>query len=282
MYQLKLNFMSRPFSSCQPVFPLSSFALIVLVFSQLLTACVSTKQLSYFQNAPGIHDTMTLTTRYEPVVQAGDVLSVQVSSLNPEATTFFNPYANFAVTERLPQTTNNSTTPLPPVTGYLVDNAGNIELPVLGKVAVAGQTTAQVRDRLRDKLREYLKEPTVNVRNQNFRISVMGEVARPSLFTIPNEQINLLEALSLAGDVTIYGKRENVLVIREENGVRTFTRLDLTRRDLFNSPYYHLHPNDVVYVEPGRARAALADRTNQVLPLALSGLSFLAIIFSRF
>ncbi|GAB3976825.1 hypothetical protein GCM10028806_37090 [Spirosoma terrae] len=178
--------------------------------------------------------------------------------------------------------TISSTTPLPAVNGYLVDNTGMIELPLLGKVNVTGKTVTEVKDQLRSSLKEYLKEPTVNVRNQNFRISVMGEVARPSLYTIPNEQITLLEALSLSGDVTIYGRRDNVLLIREENGKRSFNRIDLTRRDLFNSPYYHLHPNDVVYVEPGRVRAASADRTNQLLPIVLSGLSFVAIIFSRF
>ncbi len=180
------------------------------------------------------------------------------------------------------QPTPTSATPLPAQSGYLVDNTGAIELPVLGKVAVAGQTANQVKDRLRESLREYLKEPTVTIRNLNFRISVMGEVMRPSLFTIPNEQITLLEALSLSGDITIYGRRENVLIIREEDGKRTFARVDLTRRDLFSSPYYYLHPNDVVYVEPGKARAATADRTNQLLPIALSALSFVAIIVSRF
>jgi polysaccharide export outer membrane protein len=228
-------------------------------------------------------DTLTVATRYVPKIQPGDILSIQVSSLNPEASSFFNPYAALAIADRgSAQPMVTSATPLPAQNGYLVDNMGTIELPVLGKVTVAGRTASEVKDRLRESLKEYLKEPTVNIRNLNFRISVMGEVLRPSLFTIPNERITLLEALSLSGDVTIYGRRENVLIIREENGRRTFGRVDLTRRDLFSSPYYYLHPNDVVYVEPGKARAATADRTNQLLPIVLSGLSFLAIIFSRF
>ena len=256
---------------------------VLLAGSQLLTGCVQTKQLAYFQGEPGRTDALTIADRYVPKIQPGDVLSVQVSSLNPEASSFFNPYAALASADRGGiQTMVTSATPLPAQNGYLVDNAGLIELPVLGKVAVAGQTIIQVKDRLRESLKEYLKEPTVNIRNLNFRISVMGEVTRPSLFTIPNEQITLLEALSLSGDVTIYGRRENVLIIREENGKRTFARVDLTRRDLFSSPYYYLHPNDVVYVEPGKARAATADRTNQLLPIVLSALSFVAIIVSRF
>jgi polysaccharide export outer membrane protein len=178
--------------------------------------------------------------------------------------------------------TPTTITALPELSGYLVNPDGTLELPLIGKVPVGGLTTAQVADRIREKLKEYLKEPTVNIRNQNFRVSVMGEVARPSLFTIPNEKITMLEALSLAGDITIYGRRDNVLLIREVNGLRTFTRIDLTNRDLFRSPYFYLRPNDVIYVEPGRARVASADRTYQLLPIALSALSFLAIIFSRF
>lgn len=257
--------------------------LVLLTTGQLLTGCVQTKQLAYFQSDPNRVDTLTVAARYMPKIQLGDVLSVQISSLNPEASSFFNPYTSLAIADRggmQPMVT--TATPLPAQSGYLVDDSGTIELPVLGKIAVVGQTTTQVKDRLREALKEHLKEPTVNIRNLNFRISVMGEVMRPSLFTIPNEQITLLEALSLSGDVTIYGRRENVLIIREENGKRTFARVDLTRRDLFASPYYYLHPSDVVYVEPGKARAATADRTNQLLPIVLSALSFVAIIVSRF
>ncbi|MBC3787403.1 polysaccharide biosynthesis/export family protein [Spirosoma utsteinense] len=259
-------------------------SLLLLVSGHFMTGCVPTKQLVYFQGEPNRMDTLAVASRYVPKIQPGDVLSVQVSSLNPEASAFFNPYAQLAMADRggMQQNTTNSTTPLPAQNGYLVDNTGAIELPMLGKVNVAGQTTNQVKDRLRDSLKEFLKEPTVNIRNLNFRISVMGEVMRPALFTIPNEQITLLEALSLSGDVTIYGRRENVLIIREEDGKRTFARVDLTQRNLFSSPYYYLHPNDVIYVEPGKARAATADRTNQLLPLAISALSFIAVIATRF
>ena len=165
--------------------------------------------------------------------------------------------------------------------GYLVNEDGQIELPLIGKQTIQNLTNAQAAAAIRQKLLDYLKEPTVNVRNLNFQISISGEVARPSLFSIPNEQISLPAALGLAGDITIYGRRDNVLIIREENGQRTFTRLDLTKRDVFQSPYYYLRPNDIVYVEPGKSRVANADRTYQVLPIILSALSFIAIIVSR-
>lgn len=256
---------------------------LALLSSQFITGCVSTQELTYFQGQPGQTDALPLTSRYTPKIQSGDVLSVQVSSLNPEATTFFNPYAAVAVADRGGQSVVPGGPPTTPaMNGYLVDADGKIELPLLGKISVAGQTTAQIKDRLRGLLKEYLREPTVNVRNLSFTVSVMGEVARPSMLTVAKEQITLLEAISLAGDATIYGNRKNALIIREENGQRTFARVDLTRRDLFTSPYYYLHPNDVVYIEPGKARAAAADRTMQLVPIALSGLSFLAIIFSRY
>ncbi|GAA4459012.1 hypothetical protein GCM10023189_32120 [Nibrella saemangeumensis] len=151
----------------------------------------------------------------------------------------------------------------------------------MGKISVVGFSTAEASERILEKLKNFLKEPTVNVRNLSFRISVLGEVARPALFSIPNEQITLTEALGLAGDITIFGRRDNVMVIREENGKRIFSRIDLTQRDVFRSPFFYLHPNDVVYVEPTKARAANADRTNQLIPIVLSGLSIIAIITTR-
>ena len=253
--------------------------LIGVALVSLVSSCISSRQLVYFQNQSVVSDSIRMVDRFVPTVQPGDILSVRVSSLSPEAASFFNPPSATLPIDRL--MTPATITALPELSGYLVDTDGTLELPLIGKIPVKGLTTAQAADRIREPLKTYLKEPTVTIRNQNFRVSVMGEVARPSMFTIPNEKITFLEALSLSGDITIYGRRDNVLLIREVNGQRSFTRIDLTRRDLFRSPYYYLHPNDVIYVEPGRARVAAADRTYQVLPIVLSGLSFIAIIISR-
>jgi polysaccharide export outer membrane protein len=147
-----------------------SYGLLILTAlvaaSQWLMSCVQTKQLAYFQGQSTQLDTLTIAGRYVPTIQPGDVLSVQVSSLNPEASSFFNPYMSLAIADRgsMPMAPTIAT-PLPAQSGYLVDNAGTIELPVLGKVNVAGQTASQVKDRLRESLKEYLKEPTVNIRN---------------------------------------------------------------------------------------------------------------------
>lgn len=258
------------------------FFLSTLNLLGLLTGCVSSQKVIYFQGSQVDQDVerIKLPESYIPVIKAGDILSIQVSSLNAEASVMFNPYAPMsAVSARNGQQTNVNG--LPETPGYLVSPAGQVDLPLVGLQVVGGLTVAEAGKLIREKLQTYLKEPTVNVRNQNFRVSVLGEVARPSLFTIPNDRITLLEALSLAGDITIYGKRDNVLLIREEDGNKTFVRIDLTKRDLFRSPYYYLHPNDVLYVEPGKARITNADQFYQLAPTLLSALSFIAIILTR-
>ena len=246
-----------------------------------LTSCISSKKLVLYQKSKNDKDSVALAPRYISTIKIGDVLSVQVSSFSAEATALFNPYTTITAMSGASTMQNTSTTPLPYVPGYLVSEEGQIELPLIGKFTVQGLTNTQAAKQIRQKLLEYLKEPTVNVRNLNFQISVTGEVARPSLFTIPNEHVTLPEALGLAGDITIFGQRTNILVIREENGQRTFNRVDLTKRDLFRSPFYYLHPNDIVYVEPGKARIANADRTYQLVPIILSALSIIAIVITR-
>ncbi|WP_375444589.1 polysaccharide biosynthesis/export family protein [uncultured Fibrella sp.] len=244
-----------------------------------MSGCISSKELVLYQATGPGKDTLTLGANYIPTIKAGDVLSVQVGSLSPEASAFFNPY--MAMSAMGTSVQNSQTSALPYTPGYLVNESGKINLPILGDQLVQGLTTSQAAGEIRTKLLNYLKEPTVNVRNLNFHITVTGEVARPALYSIPNEQITLPEALGLAGDITIYGQRKNVLVIREENGKQTFNRIDLTKRDVFQSPFYHLHPNDVIYVEPGKSRVASADRFYQTVPIILSALSFIAIIISR-
>lgn len=251
------------------------FFLYFLLITPILTGCMSTKQLAYFQNLSSQSDSLLLKPYAAPIL-TGDLLAVEVSSLNPEASAYLNPYT----TQRTGQAYNPNA-PLPATDGYAVATDSTISLPLAGKLTVAGLTNEQAAARIQQKLRQYLKEPTVSVRNLNFRITVLGEVMRPSLFTISNERITLPQALGLAGDLTIYGRRENVLVVREEGGRRTYTRLDLTKREVFQSPYYYLHPNDVVYVEPGKSRAASTNMLYQIVPIVLSALSFVAIIVTN-
>ncbi|MBO0932058.1 polysaccharide biosynthesis/export family protein [Fibrella aquatilis] len=257
------------------LFLVGCFALVSL----FLGGCVNSRQLAYFQTATSAQDTLALGDRYVPPIKRGDVLSIQVSSLSAEASAIFNPYSSISVGDG--NTVRGTNTSLPQTSGYLVGDSGTVALPLIGQVKLEGLSNGRAAEVIRTKLRTYLKEPTVSVRNQNFRVSVLGEVTRPSLFTIPNEQLTLPEALGLAGDLTIYGRRDNVLIIREEGNKRTFARIDLTNRNAFQSPFYYLHPNDVVYVEPGKARIASTDRLYQISPIVLGILSIVAIILTR-
>ena len=263
-----------------------------------LTSCVSQKEITYFQKAPNQSDTMTVAQAYIPKIQPGDILSINVGSLNPLASSFFNPYSTMPLPTDNSQPSGNTggapqglgsgstgsglgsspTLAQSSAPGYLVDPAGTIEYPLLGTIKVAGLTTTETKDLIKNKLKLYLKEPSVYVRLLNYKISVMGEVLRPSVYVIPNETVTLPEALSMAGDLTIFGNRHNVLVIRDDNGKKEFGRIDLTTRELYSSPFYYLHANDVVYVEPGKGRIAQSDRAYQVFPLIVSVLSFITII----
>ena len=143
----------------------------------------------------------------------------------------------------------------PRVQTYRVFPNGNINFPVLGEIKLAGLSRAQATNLLQEKLSDYIKNPIVDIETVNYRITVLGEVARPGTYTAVNERITLVEAISLAGDLTIYGERENVLVIQDYDGKKTYTRVNLKSNDLFNSPVYYLSQNDVVYVEPNKTRA---------------------------
>lgn len=245
----------------------------------LLTSCVSQRDVTYFQPLDPTQDVGQMATveRFVVKIQPGDILSVMVSSLSAEASTMFNPY----LIEQSRTIQNSQTNNLQPAHGYLIDENGVIKLPLLGSLKIGGLSTLEATRLITDSLSRYLQEPTVNIRILNFRISVMGEVVRPSVYTVPNERITLPEAISLAGDMTIYGKRNNVMVIREIDGKREFARIDMTKRDIFTSPYFYLHPNDMVYVEPTKGKVTSSDRTIQLAPIIISGLSLLAVIITN-
>lgn len=277
LHYLKLNMFTRSFRQDRVSAVKQLASLLVLALT--LSSCVSSKNLALFQDGPNTTvDSLSLAKQYTPTVQIGDVLNVSVTSLNPEASAIFNLPENMSMVQG--QGLVASANPLAYQPGYVVSKEGTIDFPMLGKIQVIGQSTSQIGGTIKEKLKVYLKEPSVNVRNVNFRISVLGEVNHPSLFLINNEQVTILQALSMANDLTIFGKRENVMVIREENGKKTFARLDLTKRDVFSSPYYYLHPNDVVYVEPNQARVASTDNTYRVAPIVISAASAILVLVS--
>jgi polysaccharide export outer membrane protein len=233
-----------------------------------ISSCVSPKSIVYFQGDSLRLTSQEITQKYIPTIQSNDILSIVVGSLNAEANEVFNTPNTFT-TASTNYTTAGGGARVQPL-GYLVDNDGNIEIPLIGRLKVAGLRTNDAADTIRVRLKNYLKEPSVIVRNLNFKVSVLGEVARPSVYVIPDEKISIPEVLSLAGDLTIYGRRTNVMVIREENGSRQYARLDLTSREVFNSPFYYMHKNDIIYVEPIKTRINATDRNVQLLPVITS------------
>ena len=247
---------------------------LVVFFS--IIGCTNSRKAIYFNN---LSDT-TFTSAFvenQLVIQKNDLISISVSSLNPDASMVFN-------TPNLPTVTtttaNGSTTQM---TGYLVNSEGVIQFPVLGTIRATGLTKKQLSDTLVKKLvtKKLLVDPIVSIRFLNFRVTVMGEVARPTVITVANERISLLEAIGLAGDLTIYAKRDNVLLIREENGEKIIRRINLNSNEIFTSEFYYLKPNDIIYAEPNNAKITASSNTRQILPIVLSALSFVAIILTR-
>lgn len=167
--------------------------------------------------------------------------------------------------------------------GYLVDNGGNIEIPLLGALKAAGLTKSQLKEAILKQIsdRRILIDPIVDIRFLNYEITVLGEVAKPNVITVPNDKISLLKALSLSGDITAFGKRENVMIIRENEGKKVVTRVNLNSSTFLQSPYYYLQPNDVVYVETTSNRSASVDKTRLILPAVMSAISVLVLAIDR-
>lgn len=245
---------------------ISKFGLALMLFTVILMvfcSCGSRKNMVYFQ--PDSTHINTIFEQYIPKIQKNDILTVVVTAADPKVTAPFNPLSTM---------TSSSLTPgldmaLRPT--YTVDDQGNITLPMLGKVKVAGLTRLEAIDKLRSDLGQYIKDPGVNINFNNFRVSVLGEVARPGSFIMPTERVTVLEALGMAGDLTIRGVRENVILIREVDGQKTMHRLDLTKQETLNSPYYYLVQNDVLYVEPNKAQinnSKLGANTNVIISIA--------------
>lgn len=255
--------------------------LFTLPIWSFFASCTSSKKIVYFNN---IQDTVLTQQPYdlEPIIQKSDLLNITVSSVNPEANIFFNTPNFTSSTAVNSGSTNNSGTPgsSQPIMGYLVNPDGDIKFPELGNIKAEGLTRKLLEQKITQDLtdKKLLVDPIVIVRFLNFKVTVLGEVNKPTTINVANERISILEALGLAGDLTIYGKRENVLLIREEAGKKIIHRIDLNSEKILTSPFYYLQTNDVVYVEPNRARIANSSRTQQLLPIALATLSFIAII----
>ncbi len=230
----------------------------LLIAALALSSCVTHQEMVNFNQGPAF-PAMPDTVGVLPVlrIQPDDALLISIHTLELDAAVPFNLSAGQSGASGGGGASAN----------YLVDDEGLIEMPVIGSVRVAGLSIAEARDSIRARLNPYLKSPIVNIRFTQFRFTVLGEVKNPTTFTLPEERITILEALGMAGDLTSYANRNDILVIREENGLRSFGNVNIQARDVFRSPYFYLRPNDVIYVQPIKQKTAtVSEQFTKVLP----------------
>ncbi len=260
-----LNF-SRFMRSTGRALPLIALSVIIM------TSCASRKDVVYFQNT-GDFETLVDKNSITPKFKVDDVLSIYVSTLDNEASAPFNLFRGGSEGGLRPEQVD-----------YLIDKDGEIDFPVIGKIKVAGLSSEELRVLLRDQLSDYLKDPIINIRLRNFTITVLGEVNRPGTYPVEGERITIMEALGLANDLTIKGKRENIMVIRDFDGTKVYHRINLKRKEAMSSPVYYLTQNDVVYVEPNKSAitsSTLDNRATIAISIASIIITSTVILITR-
>jgi polysaccharide export outer membrane protein len=251
---------------------LGLMALGAVVFS----SCGSTQNAVYFANVDTARFTQVMKADYkEPLIQTDDILTISVQSLGQDA--FAAPGAVAAGAGGAVASGGTA------VSGFLVNKAGNVELPMLGIVKLAGFTTSQAIEVIRTKATQFYKDPTVQVRFANYKITVLGEVIKPATYTVPSEKVTVLDAISMAGDLTVYGKRDNIMLMRDNGDKKDIVRLNLNSTNLISSPYFYLKQNDVLYVEPTKAKSAAnnAPRT-RLITIGIAAATLIVTILTKF
>lgn len=245
----------------------TSYWLLLLILP-LCVSCTNFRKAIYFDINQDV-ETKIQNFNTAAVIQKNDLLSITVRSLSPEASAVYNAPTILA---------GSGNTAVPG--GYLVNEDGRIQFPVLGSINVAGMTKVQLEEFITKSLleRKLLLDPLINVRIINFRVTVLGEVTSPTVVNVPSEKINLLEAIGYAGDLTLFADRSNVLVIREDNGVRKFKILNMNTSEIFSSPYFNLRHNDVVYVRPNKTKISNASSARVWLPTVFSAVSLVVLV----
>ena len=249
--------------------------LAFLVMLSGVLSCGTRQDVVYFQNVD-VNSASTSISNYSSTIKPADLLTITVSALDQDAVRPFNLRA-------VTFTDEDGNIGRSTIQTYLVDTNGNIEFPVLGTLKLAGLNRIQATALINNLLKDYVKNPIVNIRITNFTVTVLGEVRTPGQYTIANERITILEALGLAGDLTLQAKRENILLIREEGGKKTYNRLDLTSETIFNSKYYYLSQNDVIYVEPNNSQiksSTVGPNTNATLGVISTLVTVAALVVS--
>nr|WP_240965723.1 polysaccharide biosynthesis/export family protein [Pseudoflavitalea sp. G-6-1-2] len=246
-----------------------------------MTSCVSNKKLTeqsiYFRN---VNDSVLRKTvvQYEPRIQKGDILYIVVNTANESSALLLNQPNFYGASSSAGASSSSSGNT---ITGYLVDDNGTIIFPLIGKLNVAGMTKAALTDTITNKVKQIAVDAIVSVRLLNYRVTVLGEVAKPGTYSIPSERVTILDAIGLAGDLTVFGKRNNIKIMRETDGKREMGTLDLNNGDIFSSPYYFLRQNDIVYVEMNSRKMQNADQTNvRNLSLGLGIISAVSLIIT--
>ena len=259
------------------------YSLLVAFVATVSCSCANTKKFTYMQ---GSFDTAKYSQVIapDPVIQKGDLLSIIVYSDNPEATRIYNQTLITGATAGGSSVGSEGISGSAPTSGgYLVDYSGNIEFQGLGLLHVDGLNRSALKDTLDARLRPFLTNPYYTIRFLNYRFTMLGEVARPGIYSIPGDRINLFQALGMAGDMTFYGRRDSVLVIRETDGKREFARLNMTKPEILGSPYFYLHPNDIVIFEATKAKIVANDQTAlRNLTIATTIVSLFAILYTIF
>jgi polysaccharide export outer membrane protein len=268
------------FRGIRPVlFSLIFFLLMTFSF----TSCTTYKNVAYFTDfADTAKHTIVQTIPFKsPVIQPDDLLTITIQTIDADITTLLNSANTPAQSAASGSVLGGQQLQYTP--GYLVDKNGEVEIPFAGKIKLQGYTTVEAREVIRTEISKFVKDPIVNVKFANFKITVLGEVLKPATYIMPTEKVTVFDALGQAGDLTIYGRRENVLVIRDSvNNQKSMVHLNLNTKDIISSPYYYLRPNDVVYVEPNKAKAAGSDAVhNRNITIIASALSVLLVIASR-
>jgi polysaccharide export outer membrane protein len=252
---------------------------ILFLFAFVLFSCASRKDVVYFQNIDNLSAAANKNS-YEIKIQPDDLLMIIVSAEDPESAIPFNlSTVNLSTNNNLNSVRGQET-----IQYYLVNANGTIDFPTLGKLNVGGLSKSEVLEMMKSKISKYINNPIVNLRIMNFKVSVQGEVTAPGTYTITSERVTLIEALGLARDLTIYGKRNNILIIREVNGVKSYNRVDISKADFINSSFYYLSQNDVVYVEPNNVKingAAVGPNTGVFISIAGILISLITLIATR-